>query len=116
MSTVTEKQKEINTEALNRAKHNTSLSNYPIIFQGFTAMGIPETDIIPRENVFTFNAWKALKRQVMRGQHGVKVCTYIPMDVKDKTDNKTESPAKPKRIKARRMTTVFHISQTKAMV
>jgi len=28
--------------------------------QGFAAKGIPESEIKPRENVFTFNAWKAL--------------------------------------------------------
>ena len=112
MSNVPEKQSKVNSEALNRAKHNTSLTNYPAIFQGFIAMGIDEMEIIPRENVFTFQAWKALGRQVCKGQHGVKVTTYIPMNVKDDT-NKGELPNKSKRVVARRMTTVFHISQTK---
>ena len=56
-----------------RAVHGQSLSNFPAIFQGFAAKGIPESEIKPRENVFTFNAWKALGRVVRRGEHGVKV-------------------------------------------
>jgi hypothetical protein len=51
--------------------------NYSAIFQGFMAKGIAETDIKPRENVFTFHAWKALGRSVKRGEHGVKVVTFI---------------------------------------
>lgn len=46
-------------EALTRACTGQTLSNYPAIFQGFTAIGIPEQDIRPRENVFTYEAWKA---------------------------------------------------------
>jgi hypothetical protein len=41
------------------------------------AKGIPESEIKPRENVFTFHAWKALDRSVKRGEHGVKVVTFI---------------------------------------
>ena len=98
------------TEALTRAVTGQSLSYYPQIFRGFMARGIPEDQIIPRENVFTYQAWKALGRQVRRGEHGVKVCTFVPMELKD---GKTDDGADKTVVKSRpRMTTVFHITQT----
>jgi hypothetical protein len=66
---------EIQHEALTRAVTGQSFSNYPAIIQGFLAKGIPENQIKPRENVFSFQAWKALGRHVKRGEHGVKVAT-----------------------------------------
>lgn len=47
-------------EALSRAVNGLSLGNYPAIFGGFMAKGIPEAEIKPRENVFTYQAWRAL--------------------------------------------------------
>jgi len=67
-------------ESLKRAVHGQSFSNFPAIFQGFAAKGIPESEIKPRENVFTFQAWKALGRVVRRGEHGVKVATFMGTD------------------------------------
>lgn len=110
--TTTLTRNEIQTEALTRAASGQSLTNWPTIFAGFVAKGIPEADIKPRENVFTYHAWRALGRQVRRGEHGVKVTTWIAP--KDKRD----ASADPKdREKARRgkmpwCATVFHISQT----
>lgn len=89
-------------EALARAQSGQSLANWPAIFEGFAAMGIPAADILPRENVLTFNAWKALGRVVRRGQHGVKVHTWIV--AQDKETGETR--------KLPRVTTVFHVSQT----
>ena len=68
---------EIQNEALDRARTSQALTNYPAIYAGFMAKGIAEADIKPRENVFTFNAWKALGRSVKRGEHGVRVVTFI---------------------------------------
>ena len=98
----------IQQQALSNARNGQSFANYATIFEGFTAKGIADTDIDPRVNVFTFHAWKALGRQVRKGEHGVKVCTYVPMDkvVEKDGERKVES------WKAPRMTTVFHISQT----
>ena len=113
MVTVTEKQTRSNErqeEALSRALSNQSLSNYPAIFRGFMSRGIPEADILPRENVFTYQAWRALGRQVRRGEHGVKICTYIPIDTKEKDPETGE--VKFKTSSRPRMTTVFHVSQT----
>ena len=90
----------IQSEALSRATNNLSMLNYPAIYEGFEAKGV--TDIQPRVNIFTYHAWKAKGRQVRKGEHGVKVVTWIKG-----TDKKTgKEKTYPKR------TTVFHISQT----
>ncbi len=90
----------IQSEALFRAENSLSTSNYPAIYSGFEEKGI--SDIQPRVNVFTYHAWKAKGRQVRKGEHGVRVVTWIKG-----TDKKTgKEKTYPKR------TTVFHISQT----
>ena len=100
-----------NGEALRRAISGQSLSNFPAIFRGFAAKGIPESEIKPRENVFTFDAWKALGRVVRRGEHGVKIVTFID------TASKEIDPDTGERKLVRRpwTTTVFHISQTEPL-
>ena len=98
---------EIAAQALANATSSESMMNYPAIFEGFISKGIPGDQIEPRVNVFTYNAWLAKGRQVRKGEHGVKVITWIT--VGDKTDddgNETEGHKIPK------TTTVFHISQT----
>jgi hypothetical protein len=95
------------TEALDRARNGQSTANYTAIIQGFVAMGVPEDDIKPRENVFTYDAWLAQGRQVNKGQHGVKVTSYV--EVTKKSDDPEKEPESFKRP---RTTTVFHISQT----
>lgn len=99
--------KEIQAEALHRARHGNLNLNYTRIINGFLDKGIPEADIKPRENVFTYHAWQALGRQVKRGEHGVKVTTFVAMSKKD-TDTGVSRPIGKKP----RSTTVFHISQT----
>lgn len=99
-------QSDIQQQALSNARNGQSASNYAAIFHGFIEKGISESDISPRENVFTFHAWKALGRQVKKGEHGVQVCTYVPMTKKDEAGNVQSIGRKP------RMTTVFHVSQT----
>jgi hypothetical protein len=100
-------------EALERAAGGVTMSNWPAIFAGFMAKGIPEDEIRPRENVFTYNAWRALGRQVRRGEHGVKVSTFIPMDKKTgETDAETGDEKRVQLGKRAWTATVFHISQT----
>ena len=94
------------SEALSRATNNLSMLNYPAIYEGFEEKGI--SDIQPRVNVFTYNAWKAKGRQVRKGEHGVKVVTWIDCKSKD-IDPDTGEPKQYKRAKS---ATVFHISQT----
>ena len=98
-------------ESLRRAVLGQSFSNFPAIFQGFAAKGIPESEIRLRENVFTFDAWKALGRYVRKGEHGVKVVTFI----ETKSKEIDEDTGEPKMIRRPWTTTVFHISQTEPM-
>ncbi len=106
-------------EALTRAVTGQTFSNYPAIIAGFAAKGIPESEIRPRENIFTYEAWKALGRHVRKGEHGVKVVTFVPMEVKGRTagtEAPTDSPEAPRAKIVTRpwTTTVFHVSQTDA--
>lgn len=64
-------------KSLDNAVSRSSSSNYPAIIDGFAAMGIPAEKVFPRENVFTFNAWIALGRQVCEGAQAVVVLTYV---------------------------------------
>ena len=111
--TTTLSKEDMQSEALSRAANGQSLTNWPTIFEGFVAKGIPEGDIKPRENVFTYHAWRALGRQVRRGEHGVKVTTWItPKDKRDNPDATAEERQKARRGKIAWTATVFHISQT----
>ena len=65
--------------------------------------GIPEDQIHPRVNVFTYDAWKAKGRQVRRGEKGVSIVSWITMSSKNDKDKTFKRPRK---------TSVFHISQT----
>ncbi len=113
MITVAENKSKVNerqAEALSRALTGQSWSNFPAIIQGFMARGIPEDQILPRENVFTYQAWRALGRQVRKGEHGVKVVTFIQRDKKVK-DTETDE-VKLQIYSVPRTVSVFHISQT----
>lgn len=96
-------------EAYARATQSPSLANYPAIFQGFMDRGIPEEAIRPRENVFTFHAWRAKGRTVRKGEHGVKVITWKPIT---RTDPKT---GKETTLRIMGSATVFHVSQTEPL-
>jgi antirestriction protein ArdC len=101
---------ELQQQALANARAGHSVMNYAAIFQGFLAKGIQESEIKPRENVFTFHAWKALGRSVKRGEHGVRVVTFVDYAAQERDpstgEEKTVSYRRP------HTTTVFHISQT----
>jgi hypothetical protein len=98
-------------ESLKRAVSGQSFTNFPAIFAGFAAKGIPESEIKPRENIFTFKAWKALGRVVRRGEHGVKITTFI----ESKSKEIDKDTGEPKLIRRPWTTTVFHISQTEPL-
>jgi len=99
---------EMQAEALTNARSNQSVMNYGAIYSGFAAKGIAEAEIKPHENVFTFHAWKAPGRSVKKGEHGVRVVTFISCEGKEdpQTGEKTAGYRRP------HTTTVFHISQT----
>ena len=99
----------IATDALSRARSNQSVANYPAIYDALMARGIPESEIAPRENVLTFHAWRALGRTVKRGEHGVKIRTWITCDKTDDDGEITETYRRPK------TAIVFHVSQTKPL-
>lgn len=105
---------QVQAEALANATQSASLANYPAIFAGFMEKGIPEQDIQPRVNVFTYHAWRALGRQVRRGEHGVKVVTWVPMTKKlGAADGAEQSDDQPRAtFRRQKVTTVFHVSQT----
>lgn len=97
-------------EALTNAVSGQSTMNYRAIVDGFVAMGIEIDDIRPRENIFTFHAWCGLGRCVRKGQHGVSICTFVPMTKIDPGTGEVKS------FRAPRQTTVFHISQTELLL
>ena len=107
---ITVSREEMQQEALSRAVSGQTMSNYPDIFRGFMAKGVPESEIRPRENVFTYHAWRALKRQVRRGEHGVRICTYVTTERKEKDPETGEEKTRPASMP--HWTTVFHVSQT----
>jgi len=99
-------------EALSRAVGGMSMSNWPAIIHGFIAKGIPESEIRPRENVLTYNAWRALGRQVRRGEHGVRVLTFLPGREREEVDATTGERKVVRRASRPWTATVFHVSQT----
>lgn len=100
------KREDIAIAALQNVINQQSIANYAFIINGFVEKGIPEGEIFPRQNVFTFHAWRALGRTVRKGEHGVQVITWIPCSKTDKETGEVSSYKTPK------TTTVFHISQT----
>lgn len=99
---------ELAQKALSRARTGNSLTNLPAVYTGFMEKGIPMHDIKPRENVLTYQAWRALGRQVRKGEHGVKVLTFVGCEKEVETDGKIEVVA----YKRPWTSTVFHVSQT----
>jgi antirestriction protein ArdC len=97
-------------ESLDRARNGATMTNYPAIFAGLIKKGIPEYEIKPRENVFTFQGWKALGRSVKKGAHGVKVVTFIERSVTERDPSSGEE--RETSYRRPHTTTVFHISQT----
>jgi antirestriction protein ArdC len=73
-----------------------------VLLVEFQARGI---EAHPREDCFTFNAWKALNRHVKKGEHGVKIMAYAHTE-RQKPDGTTEAHDYPT------TATVFHVSQT----
>lgn len=96
----------IQQQALTNAVMSQSTMNYGTIISEFAARGIPVDEIVPRDNVFSYNAWLALGRQVRRGEHGVKVVTFRKGTTKDKKTGEERSYSRPW------SATVFHVSQT----
>lgn len=91
-------------EALDRAQNGKPCVNDVIAISAFEELGFE--DVRPRENVLTFWAWKAKNRSVKKGEHGVKVVTWIPMRKVDEKTGEESVSFRPK------TATLFHESQT----
>lgn len=102
--------REMELEALSRARGSLSFANFPAVITEFAARGIPPSEISPKENVLTYHAWRALGRQVRKGEKGVKVLSWIPNAAKanDEDDGKARKSMRPV------TAVVFHVSQTEA--
>ena len=98
---------EIRETSLHRATSGSSCANYTPIFMGFMEKGISEDEILPRENVLTYYAWQAKGRHVRKGEHGVKVTTWIEIPEDKRKSGKSGKICKT--------TTVFHVSQTEPL-
>lgn len=98
--------------ALNRAVSGESLLNYATIYDGFMRQGIGEDEIRPRENVFTWGAWKAKGRQPRREErpNAVEVLTYITAwgNVEQADGTMRRCPVGKRATTAK----VYHVSQT----
>jgi antirestriction protein ArdC len=82
-----------------------SENNMNTLIDGFKAIGIPEEEVIPTVNVFSYDAWRELGRQVMKGEKGVAIVAW--RDTLDQTTGETaRRPFKDYR---------FHVSQTKSL-
>lgn len=103
---MSERSEYVANEALANATRSASVINYPGIFEGFAARGIQPEEIKPRENVFSYHAWRALGRQVRRGEHGVACVTWVPMTKKDANGEPQPIGRRPHTVY------VFHVSQT----
>ncbi len=110
-----EQRQERNLQALGRARLQESEQNDDAVREACLAAGIPADDIIPRENVLTYNAWQAAGRQVQRGQKAIKCTIFLPIRPKD-IDLEAPPPApgeNAERQRFRKATiSLFHISQT----
>ena len=100
---------EKNAESLARAVGGLSSANYAAILEGFAERGIYDAE--PRQNVFTYNAWQELGRQVMKGQRGIKIHTWIVCQAKK---SERQDAGERDTYKRRKTVAVFHISQTEA--
>src|SRR3990172_1586187 len=107
---------ELQETALSRARNGASFSNYVPIIRGFLEKGISEGDIKPRENIFTYHAWRALGRTVKRGEHGVSILSFVPVDEKERKTDEETGDRKTRTRTRPRSATVFHVSQTTELV
>ena len=95
----------IQEAALRRAEDNSSVANEVSVIEQFVDRGLDADDVLPRVNVLTYNAWRAKGRQVRRGERGVRITTWIPVERKTPS-GKVKDGVRPK------SASVFHVSQT----
>lgn len=101
---------EVQQRALANALADKSAANYQTIVEGFMEKGIEPEDITPRVNVFTYNAWRELGRQVRRGESGVRILSMAPARSKGEDGESSVEGEKPRMRPVPAV--VFHITQT----
>lgn len=116
MVTQTERQRKRmlgDLEALGRGSNRQPNANDMQTILEFSGRGIPTNDIEtcgPDQNVRTYRAWRALGRQVRKGEKSVRLTVWMPQGDELGPDGE--------RIENRRMrpvsACVFHVSQTDA--
>lgn len=74
----------------------------------FASLGVDPDEILPRENVLTFKAWKAKGRKIAKGVNSISVPVYIPAKGKQEAEGDDEKPGSMMKRRAR----LFHESQT----
>lgn len=93
--------------ALARARNGNPCANDTRVLAAFVARGLPVKDVNPRVNVLTYRAWRALGRQVAKGEHGVRLTTWLSTpEERDKSGKVTRRKGKRPRAAY-----VFHESQ-----
>jgi hypothetical protein len=104
MKNRTQKRLELGQESLSRAQGALMGSGQDKFIRAeFRLRGI---DATPRVDVFTYNGWFALGRQVRKGEKSVKGTTWIPIAGKTPADKGRVIP---------KGYAVFHVSQTDAI-
>jgi hypothetical protein len=107
--------RETPAEALARIQSGFS-KNDELVICAFAEAGVDPDEIEPRENVLTFNAWRAKGRKVAKGATSVRVQTWIPCRDKDGDDGAREGEVSTRRRKMRpKIAFLFHMSQTIAV-
>lgn len=107
-----EERAELQNQALQRARSNSSVQNEAAVIMAFVERGIPEPDIQPRINVLTFNAWKAEGRSVKKGERGVPLGVVIDIEGVKRFEEDGQEIELPMAGRKFKKTYVFHVSQT----
>lgn len=97
-------------EAYLRGSRVQPNSNDQPVIAALMACGIPLDDIItfgPGQNVRTYRAWRAIHRQVRKGEKSVRCTVWLSTEKPSKTD-----PTKTKLVSFPKTACVFHVSQT----
>lgn len=110
-----EARREREAQALESGTRFQPKGNDVLVIAEFTRRGIPLSEIEtfgPRQNVRTYNAWRALGRQVRKGERGVAVTVFGQAEDSPTDDSPggSVSKRKPRRFAVRAY--VFHVSQT----
>lgn len=98
-------------EALERARSGSSPYNEAVVRAAFAERGIPAEQVVPRENVLTFDAWKALGRYVRKGEKSVKVRCFYTTEARIDEGTGEEVPGE----RFMSLAYLFHISQTEPL-